>query len=139
MRPMCHSKDRQRYREFYGIKMGLSEGRSAENWVDFNMFGHQFVTHLNPQIGKAGKISSIVNSVDGHGVPVPHYGVVMQFDDWEVFAKKVSAFISDFIIEPYVRFKGETGEQGTMFFSDPSGNALEFKAFRNIELELFAK
>ena len=132
-------RDIDEAREFYGIKMGLSEGRSAENWVDFNMFGHQFVTHLNPQIGKSREIYRIWNSVDGHGVPVPHYGVVMQFDDWQVFAKKVSTFISDFIIEPYVRFKGETGEQGTMFFSDPSGNALEFKAFRNIELELFAK
>ena len=103
------------------------------------MFGHQFVVHLNPQLGETGKIMNISNPVDGHGVPVPHYGVVMNFDDWEIFSKKVSTFIDDFIIEPYVRFKGEPGEQGTMFFSDPSGNALEFKAFRNIELELFAK
>ena len=119
--------------------MGLSEGRSMGTWIDFNMFGHQFVTHLNPKLGKTGKIINISNPVDGHGVPVPHYGVVMNFEDWEAFAQKVSEFIDDFIIEPYVRFKGEPGEQGTMFFSDPSGNALEFKAFRNIELELFAK
>ena len=125
-------------RDFYGVKMGLSEGRSTENWIDFNMFGHQFVTHLNPQLGKTGQITNISNPVDGHGVPVPHSGVVLTFDDWEIFAKKVSTFIDDFIIEPYVRFKGEPGEQGTMFFSDPSGNALEFKAFKNIGLELFA-
>jgi hypothetical protein len=103
------------------------------------MFGHQFVVHLNPQLGKAGKISSIVNSVNGHGVPLPHFGVVMNFNDWEVFAQKGSKFIDEFIIEPQVRFKGEVGEQGTMFFSDASGNALKFKGFKNIELELFAK
>ncbi|MFT7129951.1 MAG: extradiol dioxygenase family protein [Gammaproteobacteria bacterium] len=132
-------RDINEARDFYGAKMGLSEGRSTEDWIDFNMFGHQFVTHLNPQLGKTGKITHITNPVDGHGVPVPHYGVVMNFDDWEIFAEKVKGFIDDFIIEPYVRFKGESGEQGTMFFSDPSGNALEFKAFKNIELELFAK
>ncbi len=126
-------------RDFYGIKMGFPEGRSSDHWIDFDMFGHQFVAHLNPQIGISGKIPNILNPVDGHGVPVPHCGVVMNFDDWEVFAKKVSECINDFIIEPYVRFKGEPGEQGTMFFSDPSGNALEFKAFRNIEVGLFAK
>mgnify|MGYP001818579769 FL=1 len=132
-------RDIDEARDFYGVKMGLSEGRSAGTWIDFNMFGHQLVTHLNPQLGNGGSIASVSNPVDGHGVPVPHFGVVMNFEDWEVFAKKVSGFIDDFIIEPYVRFKGEKGEQGTMFFSDPSGNALEFKAFRNIELELFAK
>ena len=132
-------RDIDEARDFYGVKMGLSEGRSMGTWIDFNMFGHQFVTHLNPKLGKTGKIINISNPVDGHGVPVPHYGVVMNFEDWEALAQKVSEFIDDFIIEPYVRFKGEPGEQGTMFFSDPSGNALEFKAFRNIELELFAK
>ena len=132
-------RDIDEARDFYGVKMGFSEGRSAETWIDFNMFGHQLVTHLNPQLGKTGKIMNISNPVDGHGVPGPHYGVVMNFEEWEAFAHKVSGFINDFIIEPYVRFKGEQGEQGTMFFSDPSGNALEFKAFRNIEMELFAK
>lgn len=126
-------------RDFYGIKMGFAEGRSSEHWIDYNMFGHQFVTHLNPRIGKTGKIANILSTVDGHGVPVPHCGVVMNFDDWEVIAKKVSECIDDFIIEPYVRFKGEPGEQGTMLFSDPSGNALEFKACRNIEVGLFVK
>jgi extradiol dioxygenase family protein len=132
-------RDIDEARDFYGVKMGFPEGRSSENWIDFNMFGHQFVTHLNPQIGRTGKIANISNPVDGHGVPVPHFGVVMNFDDWDVFSERTREFIDDFIIEPYVRFKGEPGEQGTMFFSDPSGNALEFKAFRNIELELFAK
>jgi len=132
-------RDIDEARDFYGHKMGLSEGRSTAEWIDFNLFGHQLVTHLNPQIGKTGKVGSISNAVDGHGVPVPHFGVVMNFDDWEKLAESVTLFIDDFIIEPYVRFKGEVGEQGTMFFSDPSGNALEFKAFRNIEKELFAK
>lgn len=103
------------------------------------MFGHQFVVHLDPQLGKAGKVSSIANSVDGHKVPVPHFGVVMNFNDWKVFAQKASKFIDEFIIEPQVLFIGELGEQGAMFFSDTSGNALEFKGFKNIELVLFAK
>jgi extradiol dioxygenase family protein len=132
-------RDIEEARDFYGTRMGLPEGRSAETWIDFNMFGHQFVTHLNPHIGKNGKIAALSNPVDGHDVPVPHFGVVLNCDDWENFATKVRGFIDDFIIEPYVRFKGEPGEQYTMFFSDPSGNALEFKAFRNIELSLFAK
>ena len=132
-------RDIDEAREFYGVKMGLPEGRSSDHWIDFNMFGHQFVTHLNPDIGKTGKITGVSNPVDGHSVPVPHYGVVMHFDEWECLAKKVNQFIDNFIIEPYIRFKGEPGEQGTMFFSDPSGNALEFKAFKNIEASLFAK
>jgi extradiol dioxygenase family protein len=109
-------RDIDEARDFYGVKMGLFEGRSMETWIDFNMFGHQFVTHLNPQFGKTGKIISISNPVDGHGVPVPHYGVVMNFTDWEAFSQKVSGFIDGFIVEPYVRFKGGPGEQGTMFF-----------------------
>ena len=132
-------RDIDEAREFYGQKMGLKEGRSSAEWIDFNLFGHQLVTHLNPNIGKQGSISSISNSVDGHGVPVPHFGVVMEFEDWERFALTLRGFIDEFIVEPYVRFKGEVGEQGTLFFADPSGNALEFKAFRNIETELFAK
>lgn len=132
-------RDIQEAREFYGQKMGFSEGRSSDQWIDFDMFGHQFVTHLNPDLGPDGKVPSICNGVDGHGVPVPHYGVVMQFDDWQLFADRAKSFVDEFIIEPYVRFAGEVGEQGTMFFSDPSGNALEFKGFRNIEKELFAK
>ena len=132
-------RDIEEARDFYGARMGFPEGRSAETWIDFNMFGHQLVTHLNQHIGKNGKIAALSNPVDGHDVPVPHFGVVLNCDDWENFATKVRGFIDDFIIEPYVRFKGEPGEQYTMFFSDPSGNALEFKAFRDIELSLFAK
>ncbi len=132
-------RDIDEARDFYGDKMGLVEGRSAEQWIDFNLFGHQLVTHLNPNIGKTEKVSTLSNSVDGHGVPVPHFGVVMNFTDWQVFTERVTQFIDHFIIEPYIRFKGEPGEQATMFFADPSGNALEFKAFRNIELNLFAK
>ena len=132
-------RDIEEAREFYGVKMGLPEGRSSLDWIDFNLFGHQLVTHLNTDIDRAGKISNISNPVDGHGVPVPHFGVVMQFDDWLAFADRARTFIDNFIIEPYIRFQGEPGQQGTMFFSDPSGNALEFEGFKNIELELFAK
>jgi extradiol dioxygenase family protein len=131
-------RDIEEARDFYGAKMGLAEGRSSSEWIDFNLFGHQLVTHLNPALGPSGKVATIANHVDGHGVPVPHFGVVMNFDDWSSVAKRVERFIDSFIIEPHIRFKGEPGEQGTMFFLDPSGNALEFKAFRDIELELFA-
>jgi hypothetical protein len=132
-------RDINEARDFYGNKMGLPEGRSSTDWIDFNLFGHQLVTHVNPQLGKEGKIASIANGVDGHGVPVPHFGVVLNFDDWDALAETVTQFVDYFIIEPYIRFKGQPGEQGTMFFSDPSGNALEFKAFRDIESQLFAK
>ena len=126
-------------REFYGQNMGFSEGRSSAEWIDFNMFGHQLVTHLNPEIGKSGKIMGITNHVDSHGVPVPHFGVVLNFDDWRILADRARGFVDEFIIEPYIRFEGQAGEQGTMFFADPSGNSLEFKAFKDIESELFAK
>jgi len=132
-------RDIDEARDFYGAKMGLPEGRSTDEWIDFNLFGHQLVTHHNPDIGRQGKVSSIANSVDGHAVPVPHFGVVMEFEDWAPFAERLRGFIDAFIIEPYIRFEGQTGEQGTLFFSDPSGNALEFKAFKDIEAELFAK
>lgn len=132
-------RDIEEARDFYGAKMRFPEGRSSIDWIDFNMLGHQLVTHFNPQIGKTGTVSRISNSVDGHGVPVPHFGVVMNFEDWELLAERARTFIDNFIIEPYIRFRGAPGEQGTMFFCDPSGNALEFKAFRNIEQELFAK
>ena len=125
--------------DFYGSKLGFAEGRSSDEWIDFNMYGHQLVTHLNPKIGKDGKIPAISNSVDGHGVPVPHFGVVLHFEQWHELAEKAKGFVTEFLIEPYIRFKGEVGEQGTMFFTDPSGNALEFKAFKDIEKELFQK
>jgi hypothetical protein len=126
-------------RDFYGRKLGLPEGRSSEHWIDFDMFGHQYVVHLNPALGRDGKVTQIAKPVDGHGVPVPHCGVVMAFPQWEAFAAHVRGVVDGFVIEPYIRFKGQPGEQGTMFFLDPSGNALEFKAFRNIGVELFAK
>ena len=126
-------------RDFYGNKLGFSEGRSAENWIDWNMFGHPFVTHLNPKLGPEGKVPALYNPVDNHGVPIPHCGVIMQFEDWERFAKSLEGVITEYIIEPYIRFKRQPGEQGTLFFADPSGNALELKGFRNIEEELFEK
>jgi extradiol dioxygenase family protein len=126
-------------REFYGNRLGLSEGRSADTWVDWDMFGHQVVTHLNPNLGADGKVPSHRNPVDSRSVPVPHFGVVLTVAEWEQFAERAQSFVDEFIIEPYVRFKGEPGEQCTMFFEDPSGNALEFKAFADIEGQLFAK
>lgn len=131
-------RDIEEAREFYGRKMGLAEGRSAETWIDFNFFGHQFVTHLNPAIGPNGRVPSLTNPVDGHDVPVPHFGVVMPMDKWERFADRARTFVDEFIIEPTIRFKGQAGQQGTLFFADPSGNALEFKGFGDIEAELFA-
>ena len=122
-------------REFYGNLLGCEEGRSAETWIDYNLFGHQIVAHLSPA-AKAAELES--NPVDGHDVPVPHFGVVLPWEEWEQLAEKLKAAEIKFVIEPYVRFEGQTGEQATMFFLDPSGNALEFKAFRNPE-ELFRK
>lgn len=124
-------------REFYGGLLGCPEGRSAESWVDFNLFGHQFVCHRNPNLGKEGKVAAHYNPVDSHGVPVPHFGVVLEMADWEQLAAKLKAAGVDFVIEPYIRFKGLPGEQATLFLLDPSGNALEFKAFRDIEKQLF--
>jgi hypothetical protein len=132
-------RDIDEAREFYGVKMGLPEGRSSEQWIDFDLFGHQLVTHLNPSIGKNGSVNSIANHVDGHGVPVPHFGVVLTMPHWQLFSEKLKTFIDEFLIEPYVRFAGEPGEQATLFFKDPSGNALEFKAFNDIDSQLFAK
>lgn len=125
-------------RDFYGVKLGFAEGRCSEQWIDFNMFGHQFVVHLDPNLGDQGQLSNINNAVDGHGVPVPHFGVVLSMQDWKAFAQRLTTVIDQFIIEPYIRFAGEPGEQATLFFADPSGNALEFKGFNNIEQELFA-
>ena len=132
-------RDIDEAREFYGQKLGLPEGRCSSEWIDFNLFGHQLVTHLNPTLGRKGKTSNISNGVDGHGVPGPHFGVVLQMKDWVTLADKIKNFIDCFVIDPYIRFKGEAGEQATMFFLDPSGNALEFKAFKDIEGQLFAR
>ena len=132
-------RDVDEARDFYGVRMGLPEGRSDEMWIDFNMFGHQVVAHLNPTLGPTGKVANHRNPVDDHAVPVPHFGVVLEIDQWKRLAERVRTFVDQFIIEPYVRFEGQPGEQYTMFFEDPSGNALEFKAFANIEEELFAR
>ena len=125
-------------RRFYGKVLGCSEGRSSAHWVDFNLYGHQFVCHLNPNLGSGGKLESHFNPVDGQGVPVPHCGVVLRPAQWAELAERVRRHHVEFVIEPYTRFKGQTGEQSTMFFLDPTGNALEFKAFQNIEAQLFA-
>ena len=118
---------------FYKDVLKMKEGRSSESWVDFNFFGHQFVIH---QTGKKTDVST--NSVDGHGVPIPHFGVVLSMSEWEELASNLRNNNIKFVIEPYVRFKGEPGEQATMFFLDPSGNALEFKAFKDLDM-LFEK
>jgi uncharacterized protein len=131
-------RDIEEARRFYKGLLGCSEGRSSGDWVDFNLFGHQFVCHLNPGLGPDGRISSHYNPVDGHGVPVPHFGVVLEMADWKTLAERLQQHGVQFVIEPYIRFKGEPGEQATLFFLDPSGNALEFKAFADIESQLFA-
>ncbi len=117
-------------REFYGDFLGFSEGRSNEKWIDWNFFGHQLVTHLRPK-KIDGRDLQIVNHVDSHGVPVPHFGMVLEWNHWHEFAEKLKAAKIKFEIEPYIRFRGEIGEQATMFFFDPSGNALEFKSFQD--------
>lgn len=121
-------------RQFYGEVLGCTEGRSSPEWVDFNFYGHQIVAHLAPD--ECGHKQS--SAVDGHNVPVRHFGAVLAMDQWQAMADKLTALGTRFVIEPYIRFKGEVGEQATMFFLDPSGNAIEFKAFAHIE-SLFAK
>lgn len=121
-------------RKFYGSVLGCSEGRSSPDWIDFNFYGHQIVAHLSPS--ESGSTST--SAVDSHNVPVRHFGVVLSMSDWEAMAQKLKDAGTTFVIEPYVRFKGEVGEQATMFFKDPSGNAIEFKAFKNMA-SLFAK
>lgn len=120
-------------RNFYSEKLGFKEGRSSENWVDFNFFGHQLVIHETKEFTKSAK-----NLVDGHGVPIPHFGVVLNIKEWNLFKNRLVSKKIKFFIEPYVRFKNLPGEQATMFFLDPSGNSLEFKAFKNLK-NLFKK
>lgn len=126
-------------RAFYGELMELPEGRSDKHWVDFNLYGHQLVCHLNPSLGDDGKVANYHNDVDKHAVPVPHFGVILGMQDWSELSEKLKQANVTFIIEPYIRFKGQKGEQATLFFLDPSGNALEFKSFKNIQQQLFAK
>jgi len=128
--------DIQEARKFYGDIFGCEEGRSSEAWVDFNFFGHQLVIHYKP-CDETKANGKHYNPVDGHDVPVPHFGVVLNWGDWESLERKLRAENIEFVIKPYIRFKGQVGEQATMFLLDPSGNALEFKAFRDIN-QLFA-
>lgn len=127
-------KDLAESRRFYGGILGCEEGRSSENWIDFNLFGHQIVAHLAPE--SAGVRHK--NEVDADHVPVPHFGIVLSMDEFRKFAEKLKSSGVEFIIEPKIRFEGETGEQATMFFLDPSGNALEFKGFADFST-VFAK
>jgi extradiol dioxygenase family protein len=124
-------------RRFYCGLLGCEEGRSDTDWVDFNLFGHQFVCHRFPENESVERDRRCHNFVDGKEVPVPHYGVVLPMDEWEQLADRLTAAKANFIIEPYIRFRGYPGEQGTLFISDPSGNALEFKGFRDLGM-LFA-
>lgn len=120
-------------REFYGTLLGCREGRSSDEWIDFDLYGHQVVAHLVAEVSRP----VATNSVDGKDVPVPHFGVILPLTDWRVLAAKLTSAGTRFVIEPYVRFEGEPGEQATMFFLDPSGNALEFKAFAD-DAQVFA-
>ncbi|MGC2238820.1 MAG: VOC family protein [Pyrinomonadaceae bacterium] len=127
-------KDLSEARAFYGGILECEEGRSSDIWIDFNLFGHQIVTHLAPE--EAGIRAT--NDVDADHVPIPHFGIVLPMDEWRVFAEKLKSKNVEFIIEPKIRFAGEVGEQATMFFLDPSGNALEFKGFNDFS-QIFAK
>ncbi|MEO7917815.1 MAG: VOC family protein [Dokdonella sp.] len=123
-------------RAFYGGLLGCPEGRSSAQWIDFNLYGHQLVCHVvdgSAPVGPSGN-----NPVDGHAVPVPHFGVVLDREDWDTLAERLRSAGIAFVIEPHVRFVGQPGEQATMFLLDPSGNALEFKSFADIEGQLFA-
>ena len=120
-------------RAFYGGTLVCREGRSSDHWIDFDLFGHQIVAHLDP----AARAVAVRNAVDGHDVPVPHFGVVLTMADWQALSERAAAAGIRFGIAPHVRFPGQAGEQATMFFHDPSGNALEFKAFAD-DAMLFA-
>ena len=126
--------DLDRTRAFYGGLLGCPEGRSSPEWIDFDLFGHQIVAHLAPRRAQ----DDHHNEVDGHDVPVPHFGVVLDWGDFHLLAARLREGGVKFVIEPGIRFAGQVGEQATMFFRDPSGNALEFKAFRD-RAQLFAK
>lgn len=127
-------RDLAEARAFYGELLGCPEGRSSPEWVDFDFYGHQIVTHLSPGEQAGGA----TNPVDGHDVPVRHFGAILTLPQWEALAEKLKAAGTKFVIEPNIRFKGQPGEQATMFFLDPSGNALEFKAFADDSM-VFAK
>ena len=121
-------RDKEETRRFYRDIMGCEQGREAESWIDFDFFGHQVSFHVKPESFIAAEAT---NSVDGKDVPVRHFGAILDWDEWHRLRDRLIAEKTDFVIEPYIRFKGETGEQATMFFRDPSGNALEFKSFKD--------
>jgi extradiol dioxygenase family protein len=127
-------RDLEEARAFWGGAIGCPEGRSSDEWIDFDFYGHQIVAHLSPGAAEA----NASNPVDGHDVPVPHFGIVLALDDWQDLADRLTAAGVEFAIPPYIRFKGLPGEQATMFFRDPSGNAIEMKAFADLG-QLFAK
>lgn len=131
-------RDLAEARHFYGEILGCPEGRSAADWVDFNMYGHQFVCHVNRRLGPQGRLGAELNAVDGHGVPVPHCGVVLEARDWAQLVERLRGHDIEWVIEPCTRFANTPGEQSTLFIRDPTGNALEFKSFRNIATQLFA-
>ncbi len=126
--------DLKKARHFYHTVLELTEGRSSDHWVDFNFFGHQLVIHHKPK----SDTSNHSNLVDGKDVPIPHFGIILEWSVWQAFATKLSDKSIEFVIAPYIRFEGEIGEQATMFFYDPCGNALEFKSFKNTS-QIFAK
>ena len=127
-------KDLENTLIFYRDILGCNTGRSSDKWIDFDFWGHQVVAHLSPE--DAGK--SATNEVDGHEVPAKHFGVILEWDEFDKLAQRLKDHAQKFVIEPYIRYKGKPGEQATMFLLDPSGNALEFKAFRD-ESRIFAK
>lgn len=127
--------DLERARAFYGGVLGLAEGRSTDVWVDWDFYGHQLVTHA---VHRSRGLNGATSSVDGHEVPVPHFGLLLTIPDFHTLAERLRAAAIPFVIEPYLRFEGKPGEQWTMFLLDPAGNALEFKAFRD-EWQVFAK
>ncbi len=126
--------DVERARAFYTQVLGCGVGRSADRWVDLDLFGHQLVCH---QVDASEQAVKDHNPVDGHDVPVPHFGVVLTMEDWRNLAEHLKQQGVSFVIEPYIRFEGEPGEQGTLFLLDPDGNALEFKGFQDINAQLF--
>lgn len=128
-------RDLARSRAFYGDLLGCREGRSADTWVDFDLYGHQLVCHLAAD----GGAELHHNPVDGDQVPVPHFGVVLEMPEWQALAERLREAGTRFVIEPHVRFAGQAGEQATLFFLDPSGNALEFKSFADVHGQLFAR
>jgi extradiol dioxygenase family protein len=125
-------------RAFYGGVLGCREGRSSDEWIDFDFYGHQIVAHLAPDGGGGAESADrAANPVDGHEVPVPHFGVVLTMEDWQALADRLRTAGTAFVLEPMIRFKGQPGEQATMFFRDPAGNAIEMKAFQSLD-QMFA-